>query len=91
MLSTFNNGEAIFWLLTALVYGVLGLLSTGRQRLRCFIAVPVLAAFGISDFVEAHTGAFWKPWWLFAWKAACVLALLLLVVDYLRARRTPPV
>ena len=29
-------------------------------------------AFGISDFVEIHTGAWYRPWWLLAWKATCV-------------------
>jgi hypothetical protein len=29
-----------------------------------------------SDLVEARTGAWWKPWWLFVWKAACVLLML---------------
>jgi hypothetical protein len=35
-----------------------------------------LILFGASDVVEAHTGAWYSPWWLFAWKAACVLLII---------------
>jgi hypothetical protein len=33
--------------------------------------------FGVSDLVEAQTGAWWEPWWLFVMKAACVLVFVL--------------
>lgn len=29
-------------------------------------------AFGCSDWIEMHTGAWWKPWWLLLLKATCV-------------------
>ncbi|MEM7809689.1 MAG: hypothetical protein AAF561_16385, partial [Planctomycetota bacterium] len=48
-------------------------------------AAIVLVLFGTSDLVETQTGAWWRPTWLFAWKAACVIALLAFV---LRAWRT---
>ncbi|MBE7458640.1 MAG: hypothetical protein KJ057_17160 [Phycisphaerae bacterium] len=37
-------------------------------------------AFGASDVVEADTGAWWRPWWLLAWKAACLAVLLTLLI-----------
>lgn len=37
------------------------------------VLVAGLAAFGLSDVVEVQTGAWYRPWWLLAWKAACVL------------------
>lgn len=35
----------------------------------------MLILFGISDWIELSTGAWWKPWWLFVWKAVCVISL----------------
>lgn len=35
------------------------------------------AVFGVSDLIESETGAWWRPWWLFGMKAACVLGFLL--------------
>ena len=49
-----------------------------------------LVAFGISDIVETHTGAWYRPWWLFAWKAVCVLGIIwfgLLVLAISRKKR----
>jgi hypothetical protein len=43
-----------------------------------------MLVFGASDLVEMRTGAWWSPWWLFAWKAACVLLLLAGFVRYFR-------
>lgn len=34
-----------------------------------------LFAFGISDFVEIRTGAWYEPWWLLTWKTVCVLTI----------------
>jgi hypothetical protein len=36
----------------------------------CFVV------FGASDVIEAQTGAWWHPWWLFVMKALCVLGFL---------------
>ena len=72
-----NLIEAGVWFLLALVLGVYALRREKRLRATLFIIAFVLAVFGGSDLVEARTGAWWKPWWLFVWKAACVLVLLL--------------
>ena len=37
------------------------------------IAAVAFFGFGISDLIEAQTGAWWEPIWLFFFKAACVL------------------
>lgn len=73
-----NYVEGFFWI------GV-GLLAWKAARDR---ALPRLAraylgtliVFGFSDWVESTTGAWWRPWWLFAWKAACVAVLVGLTV-----------
>jgi hypothetical protein len=57
-------------------------------RRRCGVAFIVFVAFGFSDVMEMNTGAWWRPWWLFAWKAACFLAMVWLLVNYRRRRRS---
>ena len=50
------------------------------------VAITFLA-FGGSDVVEAHTGAWWRPWWLLVWKGICLVVFVVLLVW--RARLTP--
>ena len=77
--------HAVFNYVEAAIWGVAGLCTIWRLRgkgngstlrvLSCVAAVAFLA-FGLSDLVEVRTGTWYAPWWLFAWKAACVLTLL---------------
>ena len=83
-----NYAEAALWMLVAVVFGVFAIRRGGLARRRCAIAAPVFFLFGMSDVVEVQTGAWWRPWWLFAWKAVCVLGMVLLLAGYLRGRRT---
>jgi hypothetical protein len=46
----------------------------------------LLFEFGLSDFVEMQTGAWYRPWWLCLWKTATVIALLALFVLFRRRR-----
>jgi hypothetical protein len=82
-----NRIEAVFWIAIAMAMIIAAMRQSGAARIDCFIAAIAFALFGLSDLVETKTGAWWRPWWLFAWKAACVLALLVLFVRYLRRRR----
>lgn len=45
------------------------------------------AVFGVSDLIEAQTGAWWEPWSLLVMKAACVLVFLLAWRAHRRQRR----
>jgi hypothetical protein len=82
-----NRIEAGLWIVIAVAMAVA---AWRRRHVRrdCVVAAVAFALFGISDVVETHTGAWWSPWWLLAWKAVCVLALLVLLKRYLN-RRTP--
>jgi hypothetical protein len=51
------------------------------------LAAANFVLFGLSDFVEMQTGAWWRPWWLLAWKATCIVVMLYQFVRY--ARRDP--
>jgi hypothetical protein len=72
---TGNLVEAGFWM----AFGVVVTLGLWRQarRLTSFgwTSGAICILFGLSDLVEAQTGAWWRPWWLFCWKAACLTAM----------------
>jgi len=50
-------------------------------RSACVGTAVALIAFGISDIVETSTGAWWRPWWLLMWKATCIIALILQLIQ----------
>ncbi len=81
-----NLIEAALWGTIAVVLLLFALKRTGTVRRRGLLAFVVFALFAASDVVESRTGAWWRPWWLFAWKAACVASMLGLLIDYERAR-----
>jgi hypothetical protein len=82
-----NYAEAALWAAIGAAFAIQSFRRGGATRLTCLVAAIVLLAFGASDVVETRTGAWWHPWWLLAWKAACVLALLALVIQWWRASR----
>jgi hypothetical protein len=87
----FNYFEVGLWALAAVVLAVHGLRRSGVVRRDCLIAAAALLAFAGSDWAEARTGnTWWDPWWLLAWKAACVLTFLLLLVRAARRVRSNP-
>jgi hypothetical protein len=58
-----------------------------RGSFTSIIAAIAFFAFGASDVVEAHTGAWWRPWWLLVWKGICLAIFLVLLLRYVAARR----
>ena len=68
-----NYAEAVVWWVIGAVVAVRCRRRGTFRGMRVLLAAS-LVAFGGSDVVEAHTGAWWNPWWLFVWKALCVLA-----------------
>jgi hypothetical protein len=76
-----NYVEAALW-------AVLGVVAALRLRNRAGVALAILLiAFGISDLVETTTGGWYKPWWMLAWKTACVIGILAIGVPAYRASR----
>jgi hypothetical protein len=86
---TYNYIEICIWAVLAVVVGGLAL-RRGRRgsRTHGIIAALTLAAFGASDYVEIRTGGeWWRPWWVLAWKTACVLTLAVLLLLARRRRK----
>lgn len=81
-----NRIEGIVWASMGVAVWLWGRRGDARSKRLAGQAMLALILFGGSDLVEAMTGAWWRPWWLFAWKAACVLVLIWLFARLLRAR-----
>lgn len=81
-----NYIEAGLWIALGLGAAVQGLRCAGTIRRELVILAIDLIAFGLSDIVETRTGAWWRPWWLLAWKSMCVAVMLVLLVTYARRR-----
>lgn len=82
----FNLLEAIFWFAFApLAFFALRRFSPWRERL---LFAAIVLAFGISDLVEIQTGAWWRPWWLAAWKVSVAAAGLFIICRIISRSRT---
>lgn len=87
MFVTFNQLEAGLWCGIGLIFALAGVRASGRMKRRCYLLALVFLAFGASDIVEAETGTWWPPWWLLAWKAACLVVMGWQWWSYVAARR----
>ena len=83
----FNVLEAFLW--TAIAVILLVIAARHRSvRIRAIPASVVFLLFAGSDVMELQTGAWWRPWWLFAWKAACVVTFVALTLSHYRCVRS---
>ena len=71
--AVFNHAEAALWFVIALILAFRG----RRRRPWSWLLPMAFLVFGVSDLIEAQTGAWWEPWRLFVMKAACVLVFML--------------
>lgn len=79
-----NYIEAGIWGVFAIGFGMAASGERGKRRSHRSMAAVTFLLFGISDLVEVQTGAWWHPWWLFLWKSACVISMVVLLVIYLK-------
>lgn len=86
MFRTANYIEAALWIMIGVVFLAAALRRAGVPRRTCLVGGVAFALFGMSDVVEAGTGAWWRPWWLLIWKSTCVLVFLLLLLTHLLRR-----
>lgn len=83
----FNFVEAALWIVISIVLFVKRLKSEPAEAHLQLIAAIAFLFFGFSDLVETQTGAWWRPWWLFVWKASCVIVLVGTFVLHLRNKK----
>jgi hypothetical protein len=80
-----NAAEAVLWF--GIGCGFLIALRRARYQRLKWVAGLTFIAFGFSDLVEIQTEAWWRPWWLLAWKAVCVGVLLWTLIAYRKQSR----
>ena len=82
----FNLVEGMFWISVG-IWLVLTRRFVHRQQ--HYMLSITLVVFGISDFVEMHTGVWWTPAWLLVWKAVCIGVFIIIFIlhFYERGRR----
>lgn len=83
---TFNYGEAALWF--TIGTGML-IAAIIRRKEKEWVKVYIIATFafflfGVSDLIEAKTGAWWKPRGLLVLNGICILAF---IGCYLRAKK----
>jgi hypothetical protein len=71
----FNYGEAVLWWIFVLVFIVRAVRGEAKWRPDQLILALAFAGFGVSDWIEVETGAWWRPWWLLVLKAVCLLGI----------------
>jgi len=81
----FNFCEGLLWTVIGVTFAWHAFRKTKYRRLQIGASVSFLL-FGISDFIEMRTGAWYTPWTLFALKAACVLSFLIHLRIYMTTK-----
>jgi hypothetical protein len=74
--ATFNLAEAGLWFVISLVLAARAAFGAGNARFTLSLLAGAFFVFGVSDLIEARTGAWWDPLWLLAMKACCLLTFL---------------
>ena len=85
---TANYIEAGLWGLISIGFVVYAIAPRTTKRATALVAAATFLAFGLSDVVETHTGAWWRPWWLLAWKGLCIAVFFALLSRYIFNRNT---
>lgn len=78
-----NLLEAFVWFSIAAILLVKSRSARIHARTVLVLAVS-FAIFGLTDLIEIQSGAWWRPTWLLALKALCVVSFVLCHVRYLR-------
>jgi hypothetical protein len=82
-----NRCEAGLWFVVAAALFVHSWRSPVRLRKICWTLTGAFLLFGVSDLIEAETGAWWRPLWLLALKGGCLLVIVLGFWQYQRAAK----
>ena len=88
-----NLLEAVLWVGIALTLLAWAIRESGRRRRLWRILAAAFLVFAVSDVIESQTGAWWRPLWLLALKAACIAVFLYGAREYrniCRAADSPP-
>ena len=83
-----NLIEAVLWFGFTLVFAFKAWHAAKDWRRLFTILAFAFFVFGLSDVIESRTGAWWRPFWLFLMKAACVGVFLYGVWKFRQLKRS---
>lgn len=86
--AVFNIAEAIFWVLLAVIVATRGSSAHPSLRRLGFLVAATFVAFAGTDLIESRTGAWYRPWWLLAYNAACVAVIFGCYMKYLAVKKS---
>ncbi|QDV50889.1 hypothetical protein Enr17x_29340 [Gimesia fumaroli] len=86
MAESFNYIEIVLWSLFGFVMLLKSRDSNPNQIHIFYLSSIAFFIFAMSDYIEIQTGAWWKPWWLFAMKASCVITFLFCIFKYFKTK-----
>jgi hypothetical protein len=86
MFEIVNYIEAALWAAIGVFLLVHALRRKSGSGRAVVFAGLVFLSFGLSDVIEVRTGAWWRPWWLLAWKAVCMVSMIGLLLRYWRRK-----
>mgnify|MGYP000510082498 CR=1 FL=1 len=83
-IAEFNYIESVLWFIIAigLLVHSFKLEKSDASFKICLIASVAFVAFGVSDIIEAQTGAWWRPFSLLVLKVICVVTFVLCFFKY---------
>lgn len=84
-----NLLEAMLWISIACIF-LVRLRHTKQNRDLSIACVVAFALFGVSDFIEIRTRAWYQPVSLFILKAVCVLTFVTVFIIYRRRQKDRP-
>ena len=79
-----NYWECALWCAISVTFLGFFVVKHHADLLVGFVA---FALFGLSDYIEAGTGAWWTPWWLLVLKVGCVLVFVVLLYRHWQRTR----
>lgn len=82
----FNYFESMLWFAIALSVFVKSRITNQELKTLAVMVSVTFVLFGISDLVEASTGAWWRPLWLLGLKGLCVLSFIYCWIKYIKIK-----
>ena len=82
--AAYNYVEVGLWGVYAMILAIAAVRAAGARRRIALIASLGFAAFAVSDWIEAGTGAWWRPRWLLVLKGICIATFLACFIAWRR-------
>lgn len=84
-----NLAEAMLWISIACLF-LIRLRHSQQNRDLSITCIIAFALFGVSDFIEVSTRAWYQPASLLILKAGCIATFVTVFTIYHRRQKTPP-